>query len=177
MIPLGFSGATSIRVSNELGAGRPQEARLALHIALCLVFSEGVFVAIIMILGRNLWGYCYSREEEVVKYVGKMLVLVAVSHVLDGIQSVLSGATRGCGMQKIGAYVNLGAYYLIGIPVGILLAFVFNLGGPGLWTGLIVALVAQALFLAVITLWANWDIEAKKARERVYGSRIPTQVS
>ncbi|CBI17783.3 unnamed protein product, partial [Vitis vinifera] len=30
MIPLGFSGAISVRVSNELGAGRPQSTLLAI---------------------------------------------------------------------------------------------------------------------------------------------------
>lgn len=36
---------------------------------------------------------------------------------------------RGCGWQKIGAYVNLGSYYLIGIQSAILFAFVFHIGG------------------------------------------------
>lgn len=40
-----------------------------------------------------------------------------------------SGTARGCGWQKIGAYVNLGAYYLVGIPAAILLAFVLHIGG------------------------------------------------
>lgn len=40
-----------------------------------------------------------------------------------------SGIARGCGWQKIGAIVNLGAYYLWGIPAGIFLAFVYHVGG------------------------------------------------
>jgi MATE family multidrug resistance protein len=35
----------------------------------------------------------------------------------------------GCGLQKIGAAVNLGAFYLAGIPVSVLLAFFFRLNG------------------------------------------------
>ncbi|GFY80672.1 MATE efflux family protein [Actinidia rufa] len=118
-----------IRVSNELGGGRPQAARLAVCVAICLVATEGILAAIVMICGHKFWGYCYSKEEEVVKYVGDMLILLAGSHFVDGIQSVLSGNARGCGWQKIGAFVNLGAYYLIGIPVGVSLAFVYHIGG------------------------------------------------
>ncbi|GMP47946.1 hypothetical protein CsSME_00015477 [Camellia sinensis var. sinensis] len=132
MIPLGLSGATSIRVSNELGAGRPQAARLAVCIALSLVVTEGILVATIMILGRKFWGYCYSTEEMAVRYVAEMMILLSGSHFLDDIQSVLSGIARGCGWQKIGAFANLGAYYLIGIPVGVLLAFVYHTGGKTL---------------------------------------------
>lgn len=40
-----------------------------------------------------------------------------------------SGVARGCGWQKIGAIVNLGAYYLVGIPAALCFAFVYHLGG------------------------------------------------
>lgn len=36
---------------------------------------------------------------------------------------------RGSGQQKMGAYVNLGAYYLMGIPTAVLLAFVLHMEG------------------------------------------------
>ncbi|CAN4084281.1 unnamed protein product [Withania somnifera] len=167
MIPLGLSGATSIRVSNELGAGRPQAARLAASTAVFLVATEGVVAAVVLISVRKLWGYCYSTEEEVVDYVAEMLVLLAGSHFLDGIQSVLSGTARGCGWQKIGAVINLGAYYLFGIPAGVILAFVYHFGGKGLWLGITLALLAQALLLLIVTLRTNWEKEAKKAADRL----------
>ena len=84
--------SVSVRVSNELGAGRPQVARLAVCVSLSMVVTEGILAATVMILGRRVWGYCYSKEEQVVKYVGEMLVLITVSHFFDGIQSLLSGS-------------------------------------------------------------------------------------
>lgn len=42
---------------------------------------------------------------------------------------VLIGITRGCGRQKIGAFINLGAYYFVGIPMAIFLAFFQGIGG------------------------------------------------
>ncbi|KAM0041036.1 putative multi antimicrobial extrusion protein [Helianthus debilis subsp. tardiflorus] len=170
MIPLGLSGATSVRFSNELGAGRAHAALLAIRVSIFSVVTEGILGALILILGRKLWGYCYSNEEEVVSYIAQMMLLLAASHVVDGIQSVLSGAVRGSGRQKIGALLNLGAYYLIGIPLAVLFAFVLHFGGKGLWFGIIAALLAQALFLLILTLCTNWEMEAKKANERVYNS-------
>lgn len=151
----------STRVSNELGAGRPQAARLAVSVVLLLAISEGVLVGTVVILIRNIWGYAYSNEEEVVRYVAVILPLLAVSNFLDALQSVLSGKSskkpnmalifisfrmvfltiiglhcckisgivRGCGSQKIGAFINLGSYYIFGIPTAILLAFVLHIGG------------------------------------------------
>ncbi|XP_022754008.1 protein DETOXIFICATION 16-like [Durio zibethinus] len=174
MIPLGLSAAVSTRVSNELGAGRPRAAYLAVCVAVFIVVTEGIIAGTVMFLGRKSWGHLYSKDEEVVKYVGEMLLLIAASHFIDGIQSVLTGAARGCGWQRIGALINLGAYYLMGIPSSIILAFIYHLGGKGLWTGLIVALFVQALSLAMVTLSSKWDQEAQKATDRVYSATNST---
>ncbi|KAL4347494.1 hypothetical protein GQ457_17G025930 [Hibiscus cannabinus] len=163
MIPLGLSAAVSTRSSNELGAGRPRAAFLAVCVTVSMVVVEGIAVGTILISCRKIWGHLYSKDEQVVKYVGEMLLLIAASHLIDGIQSVLTGVARGCGWQKIGAMINLGAYHLIGIPSSIILAFVYHLGGKGLWTGLIVALIVQASCLAIVTLRTKWEEEAKNA--------------
>ncbi|XP_038687660.1 protein DETOXIFICATION 16-like [Tripterygium wilfordii] len=168
MIPFGLSSAVSTRVSNELGAGRPQAARLAVYAVLFMAICEGILVGSVLILIRNVWGYVYSSEIEVVEYLARMIPILALSNFLDGIQCVLSGTARGCGWQKIGAYVNLGSYYLVGIPSAVLLGFVFHVGGKGLWFGIICALVVQVLSLFIITIRTNWDEQAKKATDRVY---------
>jgi Na+-driven multidrug efflux pump len=41
----------------------------------------------------------------------------------------ISGVITGCGEQKIGARVNLAAFYLAGIPLAVFLAFVLHLNG------------------------------------------------
>ncbi|AES76569.2 MATE efflux family protein [Medicago truncatula] len=170
MIPFGLSGAISIRVSNELGAGNPRAARLAVYVVVVIAIIESIVVGAVIILIRNIWGYAYSNEEEVVKYVAIMLPIIAVSNFLDGIQSVLSGTARGVGWQKIGAYVNLGSYYLVGIPAAVVLAFVLHVGGKGLWLGIICALFVQVVSLTIITIRTDWEKEAKKATDRVYDS-------
>ncbi|KAL8150585.1 hypothetical protein V2J09_020393 [Rumex salicifolius] len=173
MIPSGLSSAVSTRVSNELGAGRPQAARLAVEVVLCMSFIEGLVVGSILILIRNVWGNAYSNEAEVVTYVAKMMPILAISNFIDGLQCVLSGNARGCGWQKIGAYINLGSYYLVGIPLAVVLAFVLHVGGKGLWFGIICALTVQVACLLTITIRTNWEQEAKKAVDRVYDSTIP----
>ncbi|CAN1313242.1 Protein DETOXIFICATION 16 [Linum perenne] len=166
MLPLGISATASTRVSNELGGGRPRAARLAVYVSVAIVVTETIVTTTIMVLGHNVWGYLYSKEEEVVRYVGDMMLLSAAFHMFDGIQSVLSGICRGCGRQNIGAIVNLGAYYLLGVPCSIVLAFVYHWGGKrvdrflqGLWTGITLALFSQAVFMTVLTVNTNWEKE------------------
>ncbi|KAL6007397.1 Protein DETOXIFICATION 16 [Asimina triloba] len=149
----------STRVSNELGAGDPQAARLAVLVVVAMVVIVGVVIGSVMLLVRGIWGYAYSNEAEVVKYVAIMMPVLATSNFFDGMQSVLSGACRGCGWQKIGACVNLGAYYLVGIPTAVLLAFVLHVGGKGLWMGIVCGIFVQVLSLGAITAYTNWEEE------------------
>ncbi|KAK9684242.1 hypothetical protein RND81_10G196100 [Saponaria officinalis] len=175
MIPFGLSGAVSTRVSNELGAGHPRKAKLAVSVVLFLAITESIVIGVVLILIRNVWGYAYSNETEVIRYVATMLPILAVSNFLDGIQSVLSGIARGCGWQKIGAYINLGSYYIVGIPLAIVLAFPLHIGGKGLWLGILCALVVQVVSLFIITVRTDWDQEEMKASKRVNESTIPVE--
>jgi Na+-driven multidrug efflux pump len=38
------------------------------------------------------------------------------------------GVAVGSGWQALVAYVNVGSYYIIGVPVGVLLGWIFSLG-------------------------------------------------
>ncbi|KAG8639182.1 protein DETOXIFICATION 16 isoform X2 [Manihot esculenta] len=167
MISVGLGGAISTRVSNELGAGHPQGARLALCVMIIIALSEGTVVGISTILVRREWGKLYSNEEEVIKYVANMMPLLALSDFLDGFQCVLSGAARGCGWQKLCAFINLGAYYVVAIPCALLFAFILHIGGMGLWMGIICGLLVQVVALVTVNACTNWDQEAEKAMHRV----------
>lgn len=51
-----------------------------------------------------------------------------VVHEICNIQFFfLTGVAVGSGQQSIVAYVNLGSYYLIGIPIGVVLGYVVNM--------------------------------------------------
>ncbi|CAK8534216.1 unnamed protein product [Lathyrus sativus] len=170
MIPFGLGEAISVRVSNELGAGNPQAARLAVCVVVVIAIIESILVGAVMFFTRNILGYAYSNEEDVVKYVASLLPILAATHFLDGLQCVLSGIARGCGRQEIGAYVNLGAYYLVGVPAAVVLAFVLHVDGKGLLLGIICAFVVQVFALMIITIRTDWEKETRKASYRISDS-------
>lgn len=45
----------------------------------------------VIILGRRIWGYCFSSQENVVSYVSDMMILIAITNLADGVLSVLNG--------------------------------------------------------------------------------------
>ncbi|XVF11668.1 hypothetical protein REPUB_Repub08aG0047000 [Reevesia pubescens] len=167
-IPYGLGAAASTRVSNELGAGKPQAARVAVYTVMVLAVLETLVVSGTLFASRHVFGYVYSNEKEVVDYVTTMAPLVCVSVVLDSLQGVLSGIARGCGWQHIGAYVNLGAFYLVGIPVAVTLGFWLQFRGIGLWIGIQSGSFTQTVLLSIVTSCINWEKQASKARERLF---------
>ncbi|KAI3942840.1 hypothetical protein MKW92_049249 [Papaver armeniacum] len=173
MIPCGISAALSTRVSNELGAGRPQAARLAVCSVMIIALIELVILSVGLFACRNIMGYAYSNDKEVVDYVTDMVPLICLSVIMDSLQGVLSGVARGCGWQHIGAYVNLGAFYLAGIPAAVLLGFRLHYGGRGLWIGILTGSSIQTAMLALITCRTDWEYQARNAKQRMLqGSSI-----
>lgn len=81
----------STRVSNELGAGRPQAAQLAARVVMFLALTEGILLSLILVAIRHIWGYLFTNEEEVVSYLSLIMPVLALSNFMDGIQGVLSG--------------------------------------------------------------------------------------
>ncbi|XP_021747955.1 protein DETOXIFICATION 12-like [Chenopodium quinoa] len=173
-IPYGVGAAASTRVSNELGAGNPQRARIAACGVLVIAVANGIFVSSVLFATRKVFGYTFSNEKEVVDYVTTMAPWICISVIIDSLQGVLSGVARGCGWQHIGAFVNLAAFYLFGIPIAAMLGFWFHMRGRGLWIGILCGATAQTILLTIITCCTNWEKAANKAWQRIsksgYGS-------
>ncbi|KAH0917728.1 hypothetical protein HID58_025388 [Brassica napus] len=166
-VPESLGTAVSTRVANELGAGNPKQARMAVY-----TFVESIMVSATIFAARNMFGYLFTSETKVVDYVRSIAPLVSLSVIFDVLHAVLAGVARGSGMQDIGAYVNLAAYYLCGIPTAIILAFRFKMGGTGLWIGITAGSFVQSVLLGLIATLTNWQQQARKAREILMGDEI-----
>ncbi|RVW33958.1 Protein detoxification 12 [Vitis vinifera] len=154
--PYGLGAVASNRVSNELGAGNSQAAQIAVWAVILLAVLDAVTVSTVLFSCRYVLAEAYSSDKQVVGYVAVMTPLICISIMMDSLQGVLSGVARGSGQQKIGAYVNLGAFYFVGVPVAVILGFVLRLKGKRLWIGIVAGSVVQATLLFLITGFTNW---------------------
>ncbi|EYU41309.1 hypothetical protein ABFS82_12G028200 [Erythranthe guttata] len=166
-IPYGLGAAASTRVSNELGAGNPDKARVAVWAVMFLAVTETITISILLFCFRHITGRAFSNEKQVVKYIALMTPLICVSTITDSLQAVISGIARGSGWQHIGAYVNLGAFYLVGIPIALVLGFIEELKAKGFWIGIVIGSALQSTVLSIITGFTDWQKQATKARERM----------
>nr|XP_048330091.1 protein DETOXIFICATION 16-like isoform X1 [Ziziphus jujuba var. spinosa] len=173
-IPYGFGNAVSTRVSNKLGAGKPRAAQLAARVVIFVAIAQGLVLNLTLVGLRDIWSYMYTNEEEVVRYLASVMPVLATSNFMDGIQGVLSGVARGCGWQRVGAYVNLGAYYLVGLPCAIILTFVLNLGGKvndlhlAIYNIILMKLTESQKFSGTLDGNHRWELSASSSSTSHY---------
>ncbi|KAL4193443.1 hypothetical protein AMTRI_Chr06g176940 [Amborella trichopoda] len=167
MMAMGFNAATSVRVSNELGARHPQTAKFSVVVVVITSFMMGVFLALLLFATRNIWPKAFTNSDQVEKLIHGLTPLLCVSIVVNNVQPVLSGVAIGAGWQALVAYVNIGCYYIFGIPLGLILGYKLNFGVPGIWIGMLGGIVLQTLILGWMTYKTNWNQEASNAGDRV----------
>uniref|UniRef100_R7WD82 Protein DETOXIFICATION n=1 Tax=Aegilops tauschii TaxID=37682 RepID=R7WD82_AEGTA len=158
----------SVRVSNELGAGNPKSAAFSVVVGTMVSFTLSLIISVVILLCRDYISYIYADGEDVAAEVSKLTPLLALTVILNGIQPVLSGMAVGCGWQAFVAYVNVGCYYVVGVPLGCLLGFYFDLGAAGIWCGMIGGTFMQTVILVWVTIRTNWDSEVAEAMKRLH---------
>lgn len=149
MVPLGFGQAATVRVG--LAAGRRDAAGvyLAGMTALSLGIGFMAAMALILLTFPNEIVAIFLDETvpssaDVAALAATFLIFAAFFQVFDGAQVIGMGVLRGMKDTRWPMVYAAIAYALIGLPASIGLAFGFDLGGHGIWAGLITGLVAAA---------------------------------
>ncbi|XP_043725985.1 protein DETOXIFICATION 29-like [Telopea speciosissima] len=167
MLAIGFNAAISVRVSNELGAGHPRTAKFAVAVVVVTSFLMGLVLSLILIITRNEFPIAFSSSTDVRDLVTELTPWLATSIVINNIQPVLSGVAIGAGWQAFVAYVNIGCYYVFGIPLGLILGYKINLGVTGIWCGMLCGTILQTCVLFWMIYRTNWNKEASIAEDRI----------
>jgi MATE family multidrug resistance protein len=149
MAVLGISVAGSIRVGNAVGMKDIAETRRAGFTASLLGASIMFGAGVIFILLRNFLPTLYVNDEVVISYASSLLVIAALFQISDGTQAVGIGILRGLTDVKFPTAITFIAYWIVGLPVGYLLGFTFELGVQGVWIGLLLGLTTSAILLTL----------------------------
>ncbi|XBH59334.1 hypothetical protein VPH35_080619 [Triticum aestivum] len=157
-----------VRVGNELGAGNPRAAAFSVVMSTTMSFILAVVAAVIVLCLRDRIAYLFTGGKTVADAVSDLCPLLAITLILNGVQPVLSGVAVGCGWQVFVAYVNVGCYYFVGMPLGLFLGFYLGLGAKGVWSGMVIGgTLLQTLILLWVTFRTDWQHEVEKAHERI----------
>lgn len=168
MVPVGVASATAVFVGRAVGA-RDERAvrRYAIAGLVCGVGFMCLSALLFLLLPEALAGL-YSRDGEVVALAAGLIPIAGLFQVFDGTQVVSAGILRGIGDTRFPMIAAALGFWLIGLPLSLLLGFSARLGAEGLWWGSLAALMLVAAMLLY-----RVRMRLRRSMERVVIDREP----
>jgi len=154
MVPMGLGMAATVRVGLAYGAGdRAGISRAGwTSFALAMAFAC-VTATLLLTLPRPLVGIFLdmsgAENQAVIALALAFVFFAGLFQFVDAAQAVLNGMLRGLGDTRAPMIICAIGYWLVGLPLGVALAFPGGLGGSGIWIGLAVGLASVAVMLLV----------------------------
>ncbi len=147
MVPLGVGSAAAVLVGRAIGE---QDLAHARRVAASAILCGAGFMAAsacALLAGAAGFARALTSVPEVIAVATVLIPIAGVFQVFDGVQVVSAGALRGAGDTRAPLVANLLGFWLVGMPVSLLLGFRAGLGVAGLWWGFVAGLAAVACFL------------------------------
>ncbi len=147
MVPLGISAAAAVLVGHAVGRRDAPGARRAAAAGLVcggtvMAVSAGLFLAFPAALAA-----IFTDAPGALAIAAGLIPVAGVFQVFDGLQVVATGILRGIGDTRAPMAINLLGFWLIGMPVSVVVGFSAGLGPAGLWWGLVAGLGSVAVLL------------------------------
>lgn len=157
MVPLGISAAAAVSVGHALGAGDKARARRAGWLAAGLGSAFMMLAGVAFFVAPRPLIELFTHDPQVLAVGPSLLWIAAAFQIFDGVQTVCTGALRGLGETRAPMIANFVGYWILGLPLGLILCFVLKWGIYGMWIGLTLALVV----ISSILLY-RWNKESKQ---------------
>jgi putative MATE family efflux protein len=135
----GMANAAATLVGQNLGAGKPDRAERSVWLA---AFSNMVFLALValvfIVFAEPLVGI-FQVPEAALAYGVDCLRYVSYGYVFYAYGMVIVQAFNGAGDTLTPTYINLGCYWLLQIPLALVLALPSGWGAQGVFTAITIA--------------------------------------
>ncbi len=158
MVASGLGVTAMIRVGNYKGLNDfVNLRRITTSIFLLVLMTQTVF-ALFFAIFRDWLPTIYLDKNDIVNQLdnstviieaSKMLLIAAIFQISDGIQVVALGALKGLQDVKKPMIIVLIAYWVVGFPISYFLGLKTDLGGIGIWIGLLTGLTVAAIWLTL----------------------------
>ncbi|MEQ8280210.1 MAG: MATE family efflux transporter [Deltaproteobacteria bacterium] len=152
----GFSNATATLVGQSLGAKDPKRAERAVWLSGAYA-SPFLFVVTVFFLAipERVAGW-FSSEPDVVAIAGAGLFVVAFGYVFYGWQMVTQQAFNGAGDTKTPAWINVGCFWGLQIPLAYLLAHPAGYGTVGIFASAAISYTVAAGVGVMLVRRGRW---------------------
>jgi multidrug resistance protein, MATE family len=145
MVTAGLAAAATVRVGYFFGSGDAPNMTRAAYSLLVMGLLLMTFFAVLFIAFRHQLPTLYVSETNVTSLASVLLIIAGLFQLSDGTQVICNGALRGLQDVRIPSVFIFISYWVIGLPLGYWLGFQMEMGGTGIWTGLLIGLTLTAV--------------------------------
>ena len=149
MIPLSISMALTIVVGFETGAKRVKDAKVYSWIGVTFALILALIYGALLLAFKSDVAFLYTDDLHVRELIGHFLLYAVFFQLSDAVQAPVQGALRGYKDVNITFVMALISYWVIGLPLGYVLANYTSWGPYGYWLGLTSGLTAGAITLSI----------------------------
>ena len=147
MVSWGLAQGASIRVSNAWGRNNWKDINSIGKTTLISGIIYGILGVLFFVSFRYTLPLAFNNEATVIALAAVLMLFAAVFQISDATQVIAVGLLRGIKDVKVPTLYIAIAYWVVGIPVGCLMAFTFKMGAAGMWIGLVSGLTFSSVFL------------------------------
>ena len=148
MVPLSIGLAATVRVGLAAGAGDAAAAALRGRVGIVLSVAFALLAASVMALSPQLIARAYTTDAGVARLAASFLAYAAVFQLFDCVQATANGALRGIKDTRGPMLITVAAYWIVGLPLAVALAYYSPVGPAGIWCGFIGGLSIAAFGLS-----------------------------
>ncbi|XP_077251481.1 protein DETOXIFICATION 49-like [Tasmannia lanceolata] len=110
IFPSALSLAVSTRVGNELGANRPEKAKLSTQVAISVAIFTGFTAMVFTTTMRGLWGRAFTNDGAIISLTAMAMPIMGLCEIGNCPQTTGCGVLRGSARPSLGANINLGSF-------------------------------------------------------------------
>jgi multidrug resistance protein, MATE family len=162
MLPLSICMALTILVGYETGANRPRDAKTYSVLGISTAVGLSLITAIVLLIWGEQVARLYSTNPQVIQLTQHFLIYAIFFQISDAIATPTQGALRGYKDVNPAFLLTFLSYWVIGLPVGYILARWTSWGPYGYWIGLITGLAVGAVLLLWRLMLVQRRFTAKK---------------
>ncbi len=154
MIAVGIGEAAAVRVSQEMGALRPDGARKAGFVAMALGVIVALAFAVPLLVAPELLAALFldiddPANAEALRVTALLCTIAAFFLGFDCLQIIGARALRGLHDTVMPAWISVVGYWVVAVPLAALFAFPLGMAGAGLWWGMAAGLAVAAVWLCL----------------------------
>lgn len=148
-VAIGLSHGASILVSRAAAREEFPHARALAWLALRHAALVAALVGVLYLAAPDvvLRPFLTGHDGATVHLAHTLLLIAIVLQFFDAAQNIGNGLLRGLTDTRAGFRLSLVGYWMVGLPVALLLAFPAGLGAAGVWWGLTAGLATTAVLM------------------------------